>query len=258
MAQDPNPDPTPIPPLAPRPRRWWIDVLVLAFVLALTFALTRVTVAIHLDIAVRDFADAHRPQWAYAVARVVNFLGQGTPLAVITLIAAILLARRWRSIRPLLVFFATYFAVGAVIGPLKLWTDRVAPHYYEFGPNEFGPPYPDAQGALLFTNPAEESFPSGHAVNTIIWYALLVAFLTPLFPALARYKTLIRVAPPVLVAWSMSYLAFHWFSEALAGIALGILIERIVFRIPWEKLPLPAFLRRFETSAQQPGATLAR
>ncbi|GIG70765.1 phosphatase PAP2 family protein [Phytomonospora endophytica] len=243
-------------PLAPRPRRWWLDVLVLAFVVGLTYALTRVTAAVHVDIAVRDFADAHRPQWAYYVARVVNFVGQGTPLAVITLIAAALLARKWRSIRPLLVFVVTYFAVGFVIGPLKLWTDRVAPHY---GPNDgFGPPYPDAHGALLFTNPAGESYPSGHAVNTIIWYALLVAFLTPLFPALGRYRTLIRLAPPILVTWSMSYLAFHWFSEALAGMALGIVIERVIFRVPWEKLPLPAFLRRFETSAQQPGATLSR
>jgi len=257
-----KPTPATTPPLAPRPRRWWLDVLVLAFTVGLTYALTRVTFAVHVDIALRDFADAHRPHWAYLVARGVNFLGQGTPLAVITAVAAVLLARKWRSVRPILVFVVTYFAVGGVIGPIKLWTDRVGPHYYEPGPDHFGPPYPDAHGALLFTDPNGQSFPSGHAVNTIVWYALLIAFVTPLVPplvpALAKYRTLIRLAPPILVAWSMTYLSFHWFSEALAGVALGILIERIVFRIPWEKLPLPAFLRRFETSAQQPGATLSR
>lgn len=245
----PHERPGPLPPLGWRPRRWWVGALIAAvltvFVYALIRSLETPTWTVHLDVAIRDWTNAHRPKFMEILARGVNYLGQGTPLAVLAGISALALAWKWRSIRPLLVFVAMYYAVGSVIFRLKNWSDRVPPLFGP-GPDGYGPPYPDAAHATFFTG--GESFPSGHAVNTVVSYAMLLAFLTPLVAGLSRrwLRVLIRVGPPVLVAWSMTYLSFHWFSEAVAGITLGVIIERIVLMVPWERIWLPGFLRRLE------------
>lgn len=233
-------------PYAKRPR-WSVDVAVVlacaAFVVVLMLLLSKVTWAVRMDVAIRDWVDAHRPAPMFWVARILNFLGQGTPLAVITGLAAAYLAYRKKTIRPLIVFTAVYFAVGGVIGPLKWWTNRYAPHQLP-GTTELGPPYPTVEQSDFFQFPDAISFPSGHTVNAVVWYAMLLAFLVPLFPVLNRYRLLIRLVPPIIVTWSMTYLAFHWFTDVLAGLALGIIIERVFFRLPWESFPLPEKLER--------------
>ncbi|GLZ76925.1 hypothetical protein Afil01_17320 [Actinorhabdospora filicis] len=235
-------------PYAPRPR-WWVDVAAvlfcLAFVAGLMLLLSEVTWAVRMDVAIRDWVDSHRPAPMFWLARILNFLGQGTPLAVLTGLAAAYLAYRKKTIRPLVVFVAAYFAVGGVIGPIKLWTDRYAPHTLP-GTEKLGPPYPTVEQSDFFQFDKAMSFPSGHTVNAVVWYALLLAFLVPLFPKLDRYRLWIRLVPPVIVTWSMTYLAFHWFTDVLAGLALGIIIERVFFRLPWERVPLPARLERRE------------
>lgn len=213
--------------IRPVPRAWGVDAALLGGFLAITAALLWWPALLRLDVAVRDLSDAHRPAAAYWTAWLFNHLGQGTPLAVLALVIAIVLAVRARTARPVLPVLAAELLTYGVVGPLKLGTERAAPHY----------------GAVeLFATPGQQSYPSGHLVNTIVWYAVLAALLTAYLPA--RALTAIRVVPVVATSITTVYLGYHWLTDTLAGLLLGVLLCRILARIPWQRIPLPAALDR--------------
>jgi membrane-associated phospholipid phosphatase len=41
----------------------------------------------------------------------------------------------------------------------------------------------------------------------------------------------LRVVPPVLIGCTTTYLAFHWITDVLAGLVLGLLLERLLARV---------------------------
>lgn len=222
-------------PRAVRPAGWWLDALLLATFVVLTVALAR-GLLLGLDLAVRDWADTHGPGAAYRMIRALNFLGQGgwllMPLAGALAVAV---ALRARSVRPLLVVAATFVLTYLTIGPLKLWTDRAAPRST----------LPPEESVRLFnTLPAGEydlSYPSGHVANAIIWYGTIALLLSALAagrlsPAVARA---IRVGPPAILLFSTTYLNFHWLTDGLAAVLVGLFLDRLLARIPWDDVPLP-------------------
>jgi membrane-associated phospholipid phosphatase len=220
------------------PRGWWFDLALVAGVVALTIALARGHL-LGFDQAVADWVDAHRPAPLYWVARVLNYLGQGgqvlMPLAV--LLAAAVAWRR-RSVRPALVIAAAFVLTYVTIGPLKVWLARAAPHSRLADRAEILNDLPPAEYGL--------SYPSGHVANALVWYgaiALLAAALLrsldrgPLSPAAV---TAIRVLPPAIVFCTTTYLAFHWITDSVAGLLLGLVLTRLLARIDWDGIPLPA------------------
>jgi hypothetical protein len=231
--------------LRPRPVRpagWWFDGLLLAALVALTLALAAGQL-LGLDVAVRDWADAHRPPVAYWIARVLNFLGQGgwvlMPLAG-GLAAATGL--RARSVRPLLVVVAAFVLTYLTIGPMKLLLDRAYPRNPDL-----------AHPEELFSDPAGGmAYPSGHVANTIVWYGVIALLLAALVRTFGRpavppgtYRA-IRVLPPAIVFVATTYLSFHWLTDSIAGLLLGLFLDRLLARTPWDDLPLPALPRGFE------------
>jgi hypothetical protein len=71
-------------------------------------------------------------------------------------------------------------------------------------------------------------------VNAFIWFRVLVLLLAawtrgPL-PGPARRA--LRVGPPVVVSLTVTYLAFHWLTDVLAAVPLGLLLDRLLARIP--------------------------
>jgi membrane-associated phospholipid phosphatase len=88
-----------------------------------------------------------------------------------------------------------------------------------------GPLPPDAYDA---------GYPGGHAVNTIVWYGVLVLLATALLRAYRRpgpppwLRIGVRVAVPVIVSAVTVYLSFHWLTDSLAGVALGLAIDRVL------------------------------
>jgi membrane-associated phospholipid phosphatase len=218
-----------------RPAGWWYDLLLLAGFAALTYALARGAL-LGEDLAVRDWVDAHRPGPAYWVARTLNMLGQGGLVLVptATLLAGALVLRV-RAAWPLAVVVGAFLLTGVTIGPLKFWLDRGYPHNWDL-------PHPEE----LFSDPVGgTAYPSGHVANAIVWYgviALLIRELRRAYgrpPAWPTADRLIRVAPPVVVFCSTTYLGFHWITDSVAGLLLGLLLDRLLARIPWEDLPLP-------------------
>jgi hypothetical protein len=230
------------------------DVLLVAVFAAAFAGLTAALAAggplVELDLAVHEWSQAHRPGPVEAVARGLNRLGQGGVLLAVGAILAgwLTLLRwwqeragwpagllRWRGGRagwpaalPLLYVLVAAGLVYLTVAGTKRATERGAPS---------SPLPPEQTVPLLGTLPPGEyatGYPSGHAVNTIVWYgvilllatALLRAYRRPGPPAVARRG--FRVAPPVIVVLAQTYLSFHWLTDSLAGLALGLAIDRIL------------------------------
>jgi membrane-associated phospholipid phosphatase len=162
-------------------------------VLAAAFALLTWALAagafLDLDVAVRDWVDAHRPEPLRLAAKGLYFLGSANLIASILLVAAALLAVRDRAMRPVLLVLVTAAASYVVVVPLKVLIDRSAPHA----------PWPDA--VQLFTHDAGWSYPSGHVVNTLIWYPVLIALVERALrrPLPVRVRRAVLIAPVVIV-----------------------------------------------------------
>ena len=209
-------------------RRGWLADAVLVAVLAALTAAVAAGWTHGLDLAVRDWSAGHRPTPAYVIARALNLLGQGTPLAIIAAVLAGLLAWRSHSVRPLLPVVAAYILLMATVGPVKVLTDRAAPHKPPATPHreEF------LSGGL--------SYPSGHTANTVVWYGVLVLLLAALAPAVLQpaARRALRLAPPAVVAVVTTYLGFHWVTDTVAGLIVGLLLDRLLRRVRWDDVPL--------------------
>lgn len=227
-----------------RPDGWWFDGLLLAALVGLTLALADGHL-IGLDLAVREWVFAHQPAPAYWTARVFNYLGQGgwllTPLSAGL---AILVGLRTRSIRPLLVVAGAFVLTYLTIGPAKVLTDRAAP----------SSKLPPEETVKIFNShlPPDEydmSYASGHVANAIVWYGVIALLVVALLrthgrtdPPKATYW-LIRVLPPAILFCSTTYLGYHWVTDSVAGLLLGLLLDRVLARVPWDDVPLPALPR---------------
>ena len=224
-------------PFVPRrPRSWVPEIAMAAAFILVTIPLTWPSPLIDLDIWIRDLADANRPDWAAFIAVQTNRLGQGGILGGIALGIAAILSWRNRNVRPLVAFLVAYGMAGAVL-LIKYGLPRVYPHW----PDISRPPYADAAQAVLFTTlePAG-AYPSGHVLNTIVWYGFIVVLVGRRWNPLLR--RLFLTLPPVIVIFSTTYLGFHWFTDTPAGLFIGFCIIRTVQRIPWDTVELPLWL----------------
>jgi hypothetical protein len=134
---------------------WWLEALLLGGFLVLTLALAN-GLLLDLDIAVRDWSDAHRPRVPYLLARGLNFAGSANLVAPIILGISAMVAAQVRSIRPVLPLIAGFVIAYVLIVPLKMVADRAAPHS------------PAVDPVQIFHHPPGWSYPSGHVANTVL------------------------------------------------------------------------------------------
>lgn len=208
-------------------RGWWLDLVLVAAFVALTAALVWWPPLLRLDLAARDWVDRHRPFPVRALLWACDHLGQGGPLITVTLVVGLWLAWRRRTVRPVLLPVAAPILLSAFIVTLKRWTERGAPHY----------------GSVhLFSGPGPVEYPSGHVANGLVYYGALVLLLAPYLPPRARQ--LLRWVPGILVFIGTTGMAYHWLSDSVGGFLIGLLVLRLLARVPWERLPLPAVLDR--------------
>jgi membrane-associated phospholipid phosphatase len=221
---------------------WWPDLLLLAAFGALTVALVNGHL-LTLDQRVADWSLTHQPAVPYWTARVLNYLGQGGQvLTPVALLLTGLLVHRTRSARAALPFVAAYLVTYLTIGPMKLFFDRAAPSYQ--GPYKTEMFNPVASGT------DSRSFPSGHLGNSLVWYAVIAILAVALLRrALTRWEVFaIRVLPVLIVLVTTVYTGFHWLTDSVAGLLLGVVLARILERIAWDRVPLPN-LRGWERPA---------
>lgn len=219
-----------------RPHSWAPDIAMAAAFVVLSVFLVWPSAVVELDILLRDLSDANRPQWAEAIAVNTNKLGQGGLLGGIALGVSAILAHRLRTVRPMIAFLAVYGMTGSVL-VVKYVLTRVYPHW----PDADTPPYADAAQATLFTTLEPfGAYPSGHVLNTIVWYGFFVFLLGA--HATAWQRRIFLLAPPLIVTFSTTYLGYHWLTDAAGGFLIGMIIIRIIQRIQWETVELPTWL----------------
>jgi membrane-associated phospholipid phosphatase len=206
-------------------RSWWADTALIVGFVAVTVALAN-GYLLRLDVEVYRWCEAHRPVALYWLARAGNLLGQGTPLAVLALGLASVLAWRRRSVRPVLPVLAAELLTGVTVLLLKLGLHRAPPR------NQNGVANPEQ----LFSDPASQSYPSGHLVVAIVWYGILALLLVDVLPV--RGRSALRLVPPAVLFCTTVYLSFHWLTDTVAGLLLGMLLYRLLMRVPWDSLPL--------------------
>ncbi len=171
------------------------------------------------DLAVRDWSDAHRPAVLDTACQIGNELGRGGPLTSLSLLLAVVLVWRRRSAWPLAPVALAFALTFTVLTALKYVTDRAAPHADQ-PPQHL--PHPELFGS------GGVSYPSGHLVNAIVWYGVLVLLLAAWLPVPVR--RLVRVVPPAVLTVTTVYLGFHWGTDTIAGLLLGLLLDRLVRR----------------------------
>jgi undecaprenyl-diphosphatase len=158
-----------------------------------------------LDDRVLDLADMLKTSLGVSLAKVVTAFGSLPVTAAVVLAGAIVLAARRRPIE-LAVLLVSAIAIYAAVHITKAAVDRPRP------------PRPLTHASL-------SAFPSGHAAYSTIYVALaLIA--TRLKIGVGR-RTALVVAALVLagaIGASRAYLRVHWWSDVLAGWALGAAI----------------------------------
>jgi membrane-associated phospholipid phosphatase len=213
---------------------WWVDLALIAGFVALTVALIN-GYLLGWDQRVADWAFDHQPGPIYWTARVFNYLGQGGQVLMpVSLILTAVLTWRTRSVRALLPFIAAFVLTYLTIGPLKVWAGRAAPRFD--GPDKAEMFNPHASGVQAV------SYPSGHMGNSLVWYGVIALLVAALLgrPLTGRESFLIRFLPVVLLFCTTVYTGFHWLTDSIAGVLLGLVLTRLLARVPWDTLPLPA------------------
>jgi uncharacterized membrane protein YkvA (DUF1232 family) len=214
-----------------RPARWLTAAWLLALLAALTAALARGWL-LGVDLAVAHWSDTHRPLWTSWAAKVLNYTGQGTPLTLIALGLAVLYGWRRHTVRPLLPVAAGFLATYLTVGPMKLAFHRAPPH------NQNQVAHPER----LFSDPHSVSYPSGHATNAIVWYWVLALLLTTVLSG--RWRVVLRVVPPAVTCVMTTYLGYHWLTDTVAGLLLGVALGELLGLVRWDAVPLGGWLGR--------------
>jgi uncharacterized membrane protein YkvA (DUF1232 family) len=210
---------------APARRSWWTDGLLAAGLAGITLALAN-GYLLDLDLTVDGWCRTHRPTALYWLARAGNYLGQGTWLFAIALGLAVFLGWRRHSVRPVLPVVAAELVSAVAVLAFKATLHRAPPN------NQNALPHPER----LFSDPASQSYPSGHLVVAIVWYGVLALLLTGLVAD--RWRRLLRIVPPAVLFVTTVYLSFHWLTDSIAGLLLGLLLYRLLMRVPWDGMPL--------------------
>jgi membrane-associated phospholipid phosphatase len=174
------------------------------------------------DLVVRDWVDDHRTSRpVYLACRALNHLGSANVLVLVGLALAAILAARARSWRPVLPVVAAYGVSHLVLGPVKVLTHRAAPHS------------PLADGSGFFTDPDGWSYPSGHVVNAIVWYPVLILLLTAVLGRAVPGRSVVRVGVVVTVSVTVTFLGYHWMTDVLGAVLIGAVLDRTLRRVPW-------------------------
>jgi hypothetical protein len=63
-------------------------------------------------------------------------------------------------------------------------------------------------------------------------------------PVPSRLRRFLLVAPPIIVFATTVYVSYHWLTDDIAAVFLGLFLARLYARIPWPHLlPFPPLSR---------------
>jgi membrane-associated phospholipid phosphatase len=156
-----------------------------------------------VDAAVTSWLQVHGTERGESIFVGVSYLGAQVLVALLVVIAIVLIARRdWRHLSVLLVTCGG----GALINvALKSVFHRTRPAVA----SEF--------------NAISWSFPSGHAMDSLIVYGLFAAWIGERYPR-ARSSAIIGAAAlTIAIGYARIYLGVHYLSDVVGGYAAGFI-----------------------------------
>jgi len=160
------------------------------------------------DVALLDWLHARATATGYAVFNAISLLGSPVMLTILALAVALLLAARREWI--VLAGWLAAFAGGGLLDVvLKLVIRRPRP-----------------PGAAAFLQHFSWSFPSGHAMASLIGYGMLAYVLTLLWIHRRSAQIAVVLGAALLIiaiGFSRLYLGVHYFSDVVGGYAAGVL-----------------------------------
>lgn len=139
-----------------------------------------------------------------------------TLLVVSSAGAAFLFFQQHRNREALLLLLAFGLGHGAN-SLLKLIFQRQRPQLWE-----------------VLARPDSYSFPSGHAMSSMMVYGVAALLLVRLFPRFRRVWVVSAALWILLIGFSRIYLGVHWLSDVVAGFAAGFAFVYAVAR--WHRL----------------------
>jgi membrane-associated phospholipid phosphatase len=159
---------------------------------------------VRVDLAVAAWLQVHGTEGGESIFAAVSWLGSPVLIAVAVLMGAWLAVRRsWLRFG---VWAGTIAGGAALELVLKAAFHRTRPVY-----------------AAEFIHRASWSFPSGHAMNSLIVYGLLAHVLLPHIESPAGRRALVAGAVVLIAAigYSRLYLGVHYLSDVVAGFLAG-------------------------------------
>jgi membrane-associated phospholipid phosphatase len=209
------PSPRPGPVIGTGRPPWWLLVVAALVTLGVTVDLLNQVWLEQFDLEVSEVvktwdlrhSDAYWFVWAFTQAG-----GRGFILIVLAGLVGWLAVRR-RTLVPLVRVLLALALLTAVVYAFKWGTGRTAPAY---------------PGSFFHRDGA--SYPSGHVANAVLmwgvarWQAVEFGL-----PALAqRAAWLLSVLGPLATGVAMVALDFHWVTDAVVGLAVGLLLLGVV------------------------------
>ncbi len=194
---------------------WWVLLLSLLVTVAVTVDLLNDGWLESLDVAVSDVvkgwglrdSGAYWLLWAFTQAG-----GRGFILIVLAGLVT-WLAVRQRTVVPLVRVLVALVLLTAVVYGFKYGTGRTAPAY---------------PGSYFHRDGA--SYPSGHVANAVLMWGVArwqaVEFGLPAWAQ--RTAWLLSVLGPLSTGVAMVALDFHWVTDAVVGLAVGLLLLGVV------------------------------
>jgi PAP2 superfamily len=210
-------------PPAPRSRRvigvgrpsWWLLVLAALVTVGVTVDLLDRGWLERMDLRVSEVTSVWdlRDSWAYWPIWVVTQAGGRVTILIVLAGLVGWLAVRQRTLAPLLRVVVALVLLTAVVYAFKWGTGRTAPAY---------------PGSFFHRDGS--SYPSGHVANAVLMWGVArwqtVEFGLP--PGVQRAAWLLSVLGPVATGVAMVALDFHWVTDALVGVAVGLLLLGVV------------------------------
>jgi len=206
-----------LPTVRPRPAigvgrpPWWLLSLAALVTIVVTVDLLRRGWLERMDLEVSEVVSAWDLRHSDAYWAVWLFtLGGGRAFILIVLAGLVgWLAVSRRTLLPLARVLVALLLLTAVVYAFKWGTGRTAPAF----PGSF-------------FHREGESYPSGHVANAVLMWGVArwqaVEFRLP--PGVQRATWLLSFLAPVATGVAMVALDFHWVTDAVVGVAVGLLL----------------------------------
>ena len=159
-----------------------------------------------VDMQVATWFRTHATAAGDRVGLLFSDVGSPVGMGVLALVgaAALALARRWLALAG---WIAAFVGAGVITWAMKIIIHRPRP-----------------PGAARFLHQASFSFPSGHALGSLVGFGMLAYVLIAESRAMYRHRVALVVSCALLalaIGLSRLYLVVHYLSDVVAGYAAG-------------------------------------